>query len=243
MKQLITIASALALLLAGCKKKGCLESSGSKTISVRAVKPFSQIHLNDNINLILKQDTVESVTLEAGSQLQEYIQAEVTNGVLSFHNNSACSWMKGASENITAYVSFKGLSRLYLYGSGNVSAVNTITGSRIYIDAFQAASSVALNLKIDVADLIIREENADFTIGGEITDSAYIFSGIKGTMDLRNLKVKRAEVDQRSVRNMYVWATDQLWVKVEYKGNVYYKGSPSLMEYQQFNDGRLLLLQ
>lgn len=241
MKPFIAITLGL-LLFAGCKKKGCLESSGSKTLQVRPVTPFSEIYAYDNINIVLKQDTAEAVSIEGGSNLQSYIQADCKNGQLTLRNNSGCSWLKGPSEDITAYISFKALTRLYLYGSGNVSAVNTIREQRIYIDSHAAISSVVLDLEIDKADLVIREENADFTISGEITDSAYIFCGQKGSMDCRNLKVRKAEVDQRSIRNMYVWATDTLIVSVEYKGNVYYKGSPSPIIYHQLSDGRLLPL-
>src|SRR5690349_13096726 len=115
MKQFIIIVSSLLLFLTGCKKKGCMESSGDTTKSVRTAAPFKEIDAYDNINIVLKQDTTEAITIEAGSNLQPYIKADIVNNILTFHNNSGCSWLRGPSETITAYVSVKSLSRINLY--------------------------------------------------------------------------------------------------------------------------------
>jgi len=242
MKQLIIVISSFLLLLTGCKKKGCMESSGDTTRSVRAATPFSEIHAYDNVNIVLKQDTAEAITIEAGANLQPYIKADIENNVLTFHNNSGCSWLRGPSETITAYVSVKSLARMNLYGSGNITAANTITSPDLTIDAYEAASSVKMDMHANVAALIIRDEDADYTLGGDI-GYATIYCGQKGTMDLRNLHIQDVDLDQRSIRNLYVWVTGTLLVKVEYKGNVYYKGNPDSVNYRHFNDGRLLPLQ
>lgn len=242
MKTGITILSSLLILLTGCKKKGCFESSGSTTTSVRAVTPFSEIHAYDNINIVLRQDTAESITIEAGSNLQPYIKADIGNDVLSLRNNSGCSWLKGPSETITAYVSVKSLATLKLYGSGTISGVNTINSTSFTLDSYEAVSPVKLAIHASLASLIIRDENAEYTLSGDV-GYATVYCGMKGTMDLRNLKMQNTEVDQRSVRDLYVWATDHLTVRVQYMGNVYYKGTPPNISYQHFNDGRLLPLQ
>jgi hypothetical protein len=242
MKQFIIIPSLLLLLVTGCKKKGCMESSGDTTQSVRTAAPFKEIDAYDNINIVLKQDTTEAITIEAGTNLQPYIKADIVNNILTFHNNSGCSWLRGPSETITAYVSVKSLSRINLYGSGNITGVNTITGANFVLDAYEAASSVKLDVQVDAAQYIIRDENADYTLSGN-TGYATVYCGQKGTMDLRNLRIQNIDLDQRSVRDLYVWVTGTFAVKVQYKGNVYYKGTPQSFNYQHFNDGRLLPLQ
>ena len=242
MKSFFFFISFFLLLLTGCKKKGCFESSGSTTTSARTVTPFSEIHAYDNINIVLKQDTAESITIEAGSNLQPYIKADIDNYVLSLRNNSGCSWLKGPSETITAYISVKSLATLQLHGSGNISGANTINSSNFTLDSYEAVSSVKLDLHASLASFIIRDENAEYTLSGDV-GYATLYCGMKGTMDLRNLKLQNTEVDQRSVRDLYVWATDHLTVRVQYKGNVYYKGSPPNISYQHYNDGRLLPLQ
>ena len=243
MKQFIIIVSALLLFLTGCKKKGCFESSGDTTSSARTAGPFNEIDAYDNINIVLRQDTTEAITIEAGSNLQPYIKADIENNVLTFHNNSGCSWLKGPSENSTAYVSVKSLARINLYGSGHISAVNTINSSNLTLEAFQAPSTVNMNLHVYLATFVIHDESAEYILSGDV-GYATVYCGQKGTIDLRDLKAQNMIVDQRSVRDLYIWVTDQLTVKVQYKGNVYYKNSPSYpINYQHFNDGRLLPLQ
>ena len=242
MKIFITIVSSLLIFLTGCKKKGCFESSGSTTISVRTAPAFTEIDAYDNINIVLTQDTTESITIEAGANLQPYIKADIANNVLSLRNNSGCSWLKGPSENITAYISVKSLAAIKLNGSGNISGTNTITSPNFTLDSYQAVSSVKLDVDAYLATIVIRDENADYTLSGEV-GYASVYCGMKGTMDLRNLKIQNTDVDQRSVRDLYMWVTGTFTVRVQYKGNVYYKGSPSPINYQYFNDGRLLPLQ
>jgi hypothetical protein len=70
-----------------------------------------------------------------------------------------------------------------------------------------------------------------------------VFGGQKGIMNLKNLEVYSMTLDQRSIHDAYIWVTGTLAVNVQYKGNVYYKGAPIRIDYQHFNDGRLLPLQ
>jgi hypothetical protein len=242
MKIFIAITAVFSLLATGCKKNGCFESSGSTTINVRAATPFSEIDVYDNISIILKQDTTEGITIQAGANLQPYIKADIVNNVLSFRNTSGCSWLKGASETITAYVSVKTLAILNLHGSGNISSVNTLTNSQIAVNAWEAASDVQLDIHSQSSSFLIRDEDAVFNISG-YTGYASVYGGEKGIMNLKNLQALQMDFDQRSIHDAYIWVTEWLNVRVQYKGNVYYKGAPYPINYQHFNDGRLVLLQ
>jgi hypothetical protein len=51
------------------------------------------------------------------------------------------------------------------------------------------------------------------------------------------------DLDQRSIFDAFVSVTGKLNVRVQYKGNVYYKGTPASISYDHYNDGRLLPLQ
>jgi hypothetical protein len=236
------VAACLAGALTGCGKRACFDSAGSTTTTVRHVSGFNEIHAYDNVNIVLTQDTVESVTIQAGSNLEPYITTDLDSNVLTFHNNTGCSWLKGPSENITAYVKVKTLNRILLYGSGSITSTNTISTPNFTLDAYQAASDVTMDIVASIASFYIRDEDAVYNLSGFI-GYATVYCGQKGTMDLRNMQILNANVDQRSIRNMYIWASDGLTIKVEYKGNVYYKGSPNPINVQYFDDGRLLPLQ
>ncbi len=242
MQTMMKIATCLLLVLAGCKKKGCFESSGTAVLSVRTATPFNEIHAYDNINIVLTQDSVNAISIEAGDHLQPFIKTDIQNNILTLGNNSGCSWLKGPSETITAYISVKSLARVNLYGSGNISSTNTIISPGLWLDAYEAVSNVALNLQTDSLTLLIREEIAEYNLSGSAS-YASVYCGEKGTMNLGSLQVETMDFDMRSIRDAYIWVTGALDVRVQYKGNVYYKNNPALINYQHYNDGRLLPLQ
>jgi len=242
MKLFINIIACFFLLFSGCKKKGCFESSGTAVLSVRTATPFNEIHVNDNINVVLTQDTVNAISIEAGDHLQPFIKADIQNNVLTLGNNSGCSWLKGPSENITAHISVKALARVNMYGSGNISSTNTLSNPNLSLDAYEAVSNVAITLQSDSLMLVIRNEIATYNLSGTAT-YASLYCGEKGTMNLGNLQVETMDFDMRSIRDAYVWVTGALTVRVQYKGDVYYKDNPAQINYLHYNDGRLLPLQ
>jgi hypothetical protein len=239
MKVIAIIAGVLLMFTTGCKKKGCLESSGIKTIQTRPATSFSVIDVNDNINVILKQDTVESIRVEAGENLQSFITTDIQKNTLTLSNTSSCSWMRIGTESINVYVSVKQLNNINLYGSGSISSSNTITSPDIQIDAFESPSPVHLALQTANVGLSIRYENASYTITGS-TANCVIYCGQKGIMDLRNLQINTLFMDYRSIFNAYVQVKTAMDVRVQYKGNVYYKGNPSSITYAHYNEGQLL---
>ncbi|HSC36888.1 MAG TPA: DUF2807 domain-containing protein [Chitinophagaceae bacterium] len=241
MKRFIIVISGLLILLAGCRKNGCFESSGPTALSVRAATPFTQIDVYDNISIVLKQDTAEGITIEAGAHLLPYIKTVIANNVLTLRNNSGCSWLRGPTETVTAYISVKTLSRMNFHGSGNVSSVNTLTSPDITLDAWEASSIVKLAIQSQTSNFVIRDENAAYIITGT-TGYASLYGGQKGTMRLQGLQAEGVYLDQRSIFDAFVWATVSLTVRVQYKGNVYYKGTPNIT-YDHYSDGRLIPLQ
>src|SRR5437868_14955643 len=88
-----------------CKKKGCFDSEGKVIMVTRNIAAFHQVELIDNINLILTQDTVEQIKIEAGENLQPNISTDVQNGILTIRNNTACNWIRKLSETINVYLS------------------------------------------------------------------------------------------------------------------------------------------
>lgn len=238
MKRNIIAIICLAFILDGCKKKGCLESSGVAIMQSRPASSFHKVVINDNINVVFTQDATESIRVQAGEKLQSFIACDIKNNILTISNNSSCSWMRGASENITVYVGEKNMDNIELHGSGTISSTNTITSPDLTIDAFEAVSVVNLSLQCFNASFSIREENAIYNISGTV-NTCYLYCGQKGTMDLRNLQATECEIDYRSIFNSFVWVKNQLKVRVQYKGSVYYKGTPQI-SYEHYNDGRLL---
>ncbi len=113
-KRFITIASGFLLLLAGCKEKGCLDSSGTQTTTVRPAGTISEIDAPTTILLsCLRKTAWKPSPLKRATTCNRLSKTDNSNNILTLSNNSGCSWLKGASENMHGLYRSKRLATAY----------------------------------------------------------------------------------------------------------------------------------
>src|SRR5215212_5594400 len=125
MKKQLIIYCLILFLFQHCKKPGCFSDAGPMVSVKRQVSSFHRIDLYNNINLVLVQDTIESITVEAPKNIEPNISATIQNGILTLHNNTGCKWLRNPSENLKVYVGVKNLDYINYAGSGNITSANT----------------------------------------------------------------------------------------------------------------------
>jgi len=220
----------------GCKK-GPFGNSGKTVIFERKAAPFNKISLFNNIDLILTQDTVESIKVEAGENVQPSIITDIQQNTLTIKNASN-SLVNQPNEVVKVYVSVKLLQYLNYQGAGSVTCTNTIQTEYINIISNTGAGNVYLKLNAGWTIAGIYDDDADFIFSGQ-TNGCDLYCSSRGTMDLRDFKTKELKLDYSGVRNAYVYVTDTLKGTIYYKGNVYYRGAPAL-KVQTTNEGRFI---
>jgi hypothetical protein len=220
----------LLLLLSGlqaCQKPGCFENAGTVSSVERKATAFHQIDLYDHIDLILTQDTVEKIRVEAGANLQPNIATEIIDGVLVIRNNTTCKWLRDPQEKISVYVSFKMLNRINYDGSGNVRATDTLHLPQLRISSNTGAGNVELTVNTQLLLAYIHHENADYIIRG-IADQCHSYTNARGTIDFSDLKVRYYNIGYSAPKNTYIQASERIDAEIYFKGNVYYKGDPEV---------------
>ncbi|MER3463491.1 MAG: hypothetical protein C4329_02815 [Chitinophagaceae bacterium] len=216
-------------------KKGTFDA-GNTVIKERVIANVHQIILYDNINLILTQDTVEKLRIEAGENIQNEIATDINGAALTIKNTSSNQWLQYPAQKINCYVSIKQLRKIDYKSAGNITSTNTLQSDYFQIDS-EGAGDVRLSLNSIKIVANAYQENADLILSGR-SDTCYAYCSSRGTIDFRNLQVRRMAVDFGSVRDGYVWATEALHAQIFYKGNLYYKGTPTV-DMQLLHDGRL----
>lgn len=219
-----------------CKKQGLFSSGGSKVISDRPVTSFTKILLYNKINLILTQDTIERVKVEAGEHVQSEITTEVNNNTLTIKGSSSLT--ESPDEIINVYVSVRDLQVLGYQGAGTVSCTDTLKTTSFTVYSNDGAGDVHLLLKNLNTSAGIYNENADFYIKGE-TEQCYTYCSSRGTIDFSGFSVKNMNIDYSSVRDGYISVSGVLKANIYYKGNLYYKGSPEV-DVKTYSEGRLV---
>ncbi|MCW3074833.1 MAG: hypothetical protein JWP69_1902 [Flaviaesturariibacter sp.] len=228
-----------ACFLAQCKKPGCFTDTGTLVSMQRPVAPFHQIVVEDNVQVILTQDTIEQVRIEAGQGLQASITADISAGVLSLKNTASCTWLRSPSEKVVAYVSVKNLDRLTYEGSGDITTTNTLQADGITFYSSIGAGNIHISLNAKRTYAYLYGNNTDMVFTGK-SDSCYAYTGQRGTIDFRNFIVKHQTVGYGSIRDGYVHATESLHVLQYFKGTLYYKGRPPRVTTEYFSTGKVL---
>ncbi len=224
-----------------CSKNSCPFNSGSYSRESRNLLPFNEIMLYDKINLILTEDSTQQISVEAGSNLLAGIQTGVENNILTIKDQNHCGLLRDPADQTNVYISTNQLQKITYYGAGNIHSTNFLQASEFTIDSWLGIGSINLSLKAGQTNAIIRHNNADISLTGQ-SQSLYIYCADVGSVNLLDFASASVFIDSRSIKDIYVNVSDSMNANILYKGNVYYKGNPSIIHSVIANSGRLIHL-
>jgi hypothetical protein len=217
------------ILLTGCEKDhmfDCFKSTGSIVRETRTVSDFNRIDVYNNVDVIITQDTLNSVTAEAGENIISGITTNIDGGILTIRNENKCNWVRSFSKTIVVYVHAKKLSIIHHHGSATVSSVNTLEGSTIDLNVW---SSGDINVSVHADYVYSRQHSTvgDMTLSGKTT-GCYIFNAGNAFTYGKELEIQNCDMEQRGTGDIYVNVTHTFSVSIYDSGNVYYTGNPQV---------------
>ena len=104
----------LFLLFVSCdidKISDCFQSTGSIITTEIEVEPFTKLRFENDISLVLKQDSIQKVVIETGENLLSNIKVIVEDGVLIIQDKNSCN-LAGEYGVTKAYVSVPNLTEI-----------------------------------------------------------------------------------------------------------------------------------
>jgi hypothetical protein len=218
----------LCICFSSCKKDGtdCMTNTGKIIRQTRNVADFDSIDMEDYVNVILSQDSVNKVEVEAGENIQSGILTKVENRQLLIKNNLMCNWLRSYSTPINVYVSVKNLSKVFYNASGNLTTLTPIRSNYLKVDAFGGAGSINMELDIHGFGYFILETGTvDFTLRGTCSICS-IYAADFGPIMAKDLQTGYNYVTNRGSNDVYVNARQYLSATIESIGNIYYTGNP-----------------
>ena len=239
-KRLLFLLLATSWLLSSCRRDSCPLSSGSTVLERRDLAPFNQIILYDKVNLILTQDSMQQVQVSAGKNLLPGVQTEVSEGVLTIRDKNTCL-LRSLSDQTNIYISSDQLQKITYYGGGDVHSTNTLLSEVFSVDAWLGSGTIRLDVRAAQVVAQVHNENATIVLTGA-ADSAYVYCSEAGAADLSGMVSSAVRVYHTSIRDIYVNVTRALYTAIAYKGNVYYKGAPSVIDEKNTGSGSLIWL-
>ncbi len=235
------------LLLAGCSKEpaicDCFKGTGMDSHQYRTATPFTNIQLEDKIDLVLTQDSVERIYVVAGSHLIDKIETSISGGTLYIRNHNICNFVRSMGRRLTVYVSVKNLNTINYDGAGEVTCTNTLRDSCIDIESHDGSGSVNLNINAQVIHATIHTGPADIRVTGT-TPLLYIYSGGNGVVHAESIACPQIYLTQAGTGALYA-ATDGsvnslLDYEIDSFANVYFKGHPARIEKVITGTGQLI---
>jgi hypothetical protein len=198
------LAVGLAFLAAGCGLNA-IPGSGHVTSDRRTVGAFMSVELEGTGKVVILQNGIESLTIEADDNLVQYLTSDVRDGRLVL--GIASSTRINPSRDVIYRVSVKQLDGIVLSGSGTIDA----TG--ISSDALTMAVNGSGDIRVEG-----RADQQEISINGS--------GDYKGA----NLKGKTVAVHIAGSGGGVVAASERLDVTMMGSGSIEYIGDPKVTQ-------------
>ncbi len=234
MKNLKILTIAIAILsIASCthaQMRKTVSGNGKVVTMERKTEQFTGIKVSSGIDVYLKQDNNESVSVEADENLHDYIITEVRGGVLNVYTDANIR----EAERKRVYVTMKEINSVKTSSAGDVFGQTPVK-----TDMLDLSASSAGDIKLEV---YAKEIEIDISSSGDITlsgESEILDADLSSAGDLNayDLIAREAEISVSSAGNADITVTDKLSARASSAGDINYKGNPKYVDAQSSSAG------
>ncbi|MEO1448062.1 MAG: head GIN domain-containing protein [Bacteroidota bacterium] len=245
MYRIVKLVTTLALLsffaLTGCEEiRVCTPGEGALETRTLNIDAFNGITLSSNAKVYLTQDSVQSVTITAQSNLIDILKTDVSNQIWKIDFEGCIT----DHEDIEIYISAPDLRQVKISGAGDIIGQTPfdvadmdliISGSgdiSMDLTAQHVLAKISgagnIGLDLDVQSLESKINGAgDLSFAGTALSHDASISG-SGNISAFDLASDEVIVKVSGAGNTEVSVAQTLDVTISGSGNVAYKGSPSL---------------
>jgi hypothetical protein len=242
MKSLSKILLAAALLTGGgytiANAHATVKVSRTDDTQDRHLSGFNQISVMGSFDVYIVQGSVESVRVEAPSDVIDKIATEVQGGELKIYNKhdyNLGSWFSGRKK-IAVYVTVKELKNLGVSGSGDVNFKDGIRSVSLTI---RVSGSGDVLGKVDVRNLDCGiSGSGDTKLSGHAENSMVGISG-SGDYEGRDLVTTNTSVDVTGSGDASINASNSINASVSGSGDIEYTGGAQHVSKSKSGSGEI----
>jgi hypothetical protein len=236
----------LAAGIMSCEKEHMfdfLKSTGNDITAYRNVNGnFTEIVLENDINLVLTQGPAYEIKLVGGENMLPGIDTDIADSTLTLRNNNKFNWVRSYDRKITAYVTLPHLLRLGYKATGNVTNTDTIREDSLFVVTSGGSGYIQLLIKTKSSHLSINAGSADIEVSG-ISGVNYIYSNGYGPFHCLNLQTDITYITSNSTNDCYVNVRNLISYNLLSLGNIFYIGNPQKEPGKVTGSGKLLPYQ
>lgn len=236
------------LLIFACdseKSNDCLQKAGAIVQQEIIVDSFDKIHVNRDIELIVKEGTPQSVIIETGSNLLNDVTAEVVDERLVLTDNNTCNYVRDYG--ITkVYVTSPNLSEIrgstqYDIRSDGVLSYPSLQLLSEDFNAPESFTNANFYMNVDVNQLRVVFNNlSNIFISGKVNNLNVTFAAGTSRFEGRDLVVQNITLWNRSSNDMILNPQQTIQGKISGTGNVICVNKPPVVNVEEVYKGRLI---
>ena len=220
----------VSLLLSSCLLG--IRGNGKVVRNERQLASFEAVSVSAGLEVILSQDSVAKVIVEADSNLQEIIKTEVSNGELKIYPKKRISMCE---------------AKRILVTIKNIHSVEASSGAEVKSKAelkmpfLQISVSSGANIELKLAATKLNVEGSS---GGNInlsgTTETLDVDGSSGTnIKAKDLQSKTCKAGASSGANLKIYVTEKINAQASSGGNIKITGNPKERDVQKSSGGNV----
>ncbi|MGD0712364.1 MAG: head GIN domain-containing protein [Bacteroidales bacterium] len=213
-----------SIVLTGCIGGiTCVKGNGKIIKQDRKITAFKQLEVSGAYSIVLKQDSITSVSVEADENLQPLITTRIEGNKLIIENKKSICSSKGLKVNIST----PDISAIDLSGAVDVKTLNTIKSKELNIDISGMGN---MFLDLDVQNLEISCSGmGDINLKGNAEN---VNAELSGAADIKafELAAKNFKLSSSGAGKANVNVSDKLDVEISGVATVHYKGNPAISQ-------------
>ncbi len=220
----------------------CFKSTGETVTESRDVSAFSDIELDDNVDLIIHPNSAPYIKVTAGENLIDGIITELSGNKLYIRNENRCNWVRSFKNKFQVEIGIDQPQHIVYYGSGDITCIDSIKTPEFYFDCTNGSGSINFLLNNKKSEIRNHTGRIDIHLKGN-SESAILFVNDVATLDATELSLETAHVRNSSTGDMKVNVISELSVEILYNGNIYYSGNPVITSTNITGTGKLIQIR
>ena len=233
----------VALFAPSCNDENapaCLKRTGRTVQQRRPIAAFTEIVLQNDIDLYLTHDQDSTVVIEAGENLLPKVEVTQEGAKLTIRNRNTCNWVRSYGRPVKVTV---GVPRNHLvlthHGFGTIRSAGPLDIAYLVIASFDASGDVHLDGKLDYI-VLYANSPSHIILSGESESLEAWLHGNFGRLSAERLQTKVCLLRHDGSNEMRVFPLDELQATISANGTVAYYNEPAKLTSEIRQNGKLV---
>lgn len=230
----------------GEKVFDCIQAAGDIIQKEFVVNSFTQIRIEDDISLFIKQGPVQKVVIETGTNLLNDVVVKIEGKTIVIKNNNHCNLVRDYA--ITkVFITAPNITKIRNSSAFNVESQGVLNFPNLHLISNTTVGPETIRksgdftLKVN-CEIFYVESNglSGFYISGTVEKAVLSFEDEAPRFEGEDLIIQELRVFQRSANKMIVNPQQKIVGEIRGTGDIICLNRPPIIEVEEFFSGRLI---